>query len=93
MVQHVGVAVTFVLDRVGGSRDPDAAVTGELVPTRLEGYEADLEMRPVWTPPAAALAANADHAARLDRPAPWVHREMTVLGHLLTAGEQPAPVS
>lgn len=68
----------------------EVAITQELVPTRLEDYEADLGMHPVWTHPAAALAANADHAALLDRPAPWVHREMTVLGHLLTAGERMA---
>jgi 8-oxo-dGTP pyrophosphatase MutT (NUDIX family) len=97
VVAGVGGSVCTVLERrpdVDGrsvfemtTRYREATVTGERVGQRLDAYEAELGMRPVWTTPAEALAANAAVAAGWSAPAHWLLREITVLAHLLTIGD------
>lgn len=66
------------------SRYWTATVTDEVVAQQLNEYEARLGMTPAWVTPVEALAANVAHLRSRPVPAPWVHREVTVLAHLLS---------
>ena len=62
-----------------------AEVSDDVGRTRLDDYERELGLIPVWTTPAAALAAHEVLLASGTAP-PWTARETQVL-RLLLAGE------
>jgi 8-oxo-dGTP diphosphatase len=64
------------------SLDPEAAAAFQ----RLDDYEAERGMKPVWISPADAMAANRALCDTADEP-PWNAREIMVLQELIRQGE------
>jgi len=93
---RLGPAVLHVVERRADAHDADAVfemastyyraeVSDDVGRTRLDDYERELGLIPVWTTPAAALAAHEVLLASGTAP-PWTARETQVL-RLLLAGE------